>query len=338
MKSTLRIGLVVVSILGVIQVFIPSEILFGSRAPSMSYSGKISGKALRFQVPNSKHDTVSLDMMLDMETGVCSITCVDPNGAENPLYSAIKATSRYKVPAGGYLVLDPGTNSGRYRINLGPMWHPLSPRFRVLFAVSSALGLLMSALCWRFKRNLFSLRLERKQLFYTVFIAILSVLLYAVVHELGHWFVGYLGGGTATEIVWTPLSGEEPHVSFGTLPEAVVPWMIAGGVWIPTIIGLALVLTWLIFSRRIYRPLGYALIIPGVLFLLSNVACLLPAGPDGHRKALSTALGLQGFAGTLVEFSPPIVTVAAYWCIFMKLRKRRSETTSYRVQHTKPSV
>ena len=255
-----------------------------------------------------------------MDTGVCSVSYIGIQGDEKALLSAGTATPRFTVPTEGFLVLDPGGNSGRYRIHIGPKWHLLSPTPRFALSVTSTAGLLVLLFLWRSQRYLSLLREERRKVIYFSAIAILSFFLYSVLHEFGHWIVGYLGGGTASAIVWTPVAGEEPHVSFSHLPQAVVPWMMAGGVLIPTVVGLGLILTWLAFSHRLQWPFSYAMIIPGVLFLFSNVAYVLPS--DRHMSFLTAEFGLGGFSASLIAAIPLVLTIAAYGCVVMRLMNR----------------
>jgi len=322
-KRFLTISLVLGLFLGVIQIFIPLEGLSRSLAPATAKSGRMSGTVLRFPVPKSKQGTVSVEMEIAMDTGVCSVSYIGVQGDEKALLSAGTATPRFTVPAEGYLVLDPGGKSGRYRIHIGPKWHLLSPTPRFAFSVTSTAGLLVLVFLWRSQPYLSLLRQERRKVIYVSSIALLSFFLYSVLHEFGHWIVGYLGGGTASTIVWTPLAGGEPHVSFSHLSQAVVPWMMAGGILIPTVVGLGLVLTWLAFSRRLQWPLSYAMIIPGVLFLFSNVACVVPS--DRHMSFLTAKFGLEGFGASLVAAIPLVLTIAAYGCVVMRLMSRGRE-------------
>ena len=77
-----------------------------------------------------------------------------------------------------------------------------------------------------------------------------ALVVYPVVHEAGHFLAGKALGAEVKQVVWTLLGGERPHVLFGQTPGELIPWINAGGIILPTVIGGAAIIFWLCCCER----------------------------------------------------------------------------------------
>jgi hypothetical protein len=115
-----------------------------------------------------------------------------------------------------------------------------------------------------------------------------AVIIYSIVHEGCHLLLGKLFGGRPSwhAVRWTVFSGEKPHIAFEHLPASVRPWMSAGGVLLPSLAGLALILLWSFVEKQARWWLQLLIVIPGLVLLLGNLGLFA----DGrHRLPLALA-------------------------------------------------
>ncbi len=124
-------------------------------------------------------------------------------------------------------------------------------------------------------------------------------------------------------VVWTCLSGQEPHASFTSMPQNAGPLMSAGGHIFPTMAALALLLIWRLLHNHASWYLSKALIAVAVLVLFSSLGCLFELYQNTHMDALAVGLGLNGFLRTVFSLSPLFVTIAAYIWLGMNFRREQ---------------
>jgi hypothetical protein len=198
------------------------------------------------------------------------------------------------------------------------IWSPALMALRaLLLGMCAAL-----ALAW-----LFGVRINRRQwdvrrLFVVAGTAAFSgIVLYSVVHEAGHLLFGWLWGGTPAwdQVSWTVFSGEEPHAAFRALPREAVPWMAAGGILLPTLVGCILVAAGIRRGGRGAWWVQLVLVTAGAVLLLGNLG--LFADSD-HTLPLARHLGFQGTLGQLVALMPAVLTLAIFGYIGYRVRSR----------------
>jgi hypothetical protein len=143
--------------------------------------------------------------------------------------------------------------------------------------------------------------------------------LYSLVHEAGHLLFGWLWGDTPAwhQVSWTIFSGEEPHAAFRSLPDEAVPWMGAGGILLPTLVGCVLVAAGFWRGGRAARWVQLVLVTAGAVLLLGNLG--LFADTD-HTLPLALHLGLHGVLAQIVALMPAVLTLAVYGYIGYRLR------------------
>ena len=141
--------------------------------------------------------------------------------------------------------------------------------------------------------------------------AIVSCLfVYPLIHELGHLVPAVVSGAEVNEFVWTPLIGP-PHVSLNNVSGEAMPWVDAGGMLLPTLIGTILIGVWLWLPRSSPMPLSrYWLLIPGGVLLLGNLGIpfemLLASNRLDHMAGLSQTIAGRGILGRLGELAPAL--------------------------------
>ena len=126
--------------------------------------------------------------------------------------------------------------------------------------------------------------------------AILSWLVfYPFVHELGHLLPAVASGAEVNKFIWTPLLGRT-HVSLNNVSESAIPWVDAGGILLPTIVGTVLVAVWISLPVKTPAPLWRIwLIIPGGIMLLGNFGLIfemiLESNSLDHMHSLAKHIG-----------------------------------------------
>lgn len=133
------------------------------------------------------------------------------------------------------------------------------------------------------------------------------------VHECGHLIPAVVSGATVNAFVWTPVIGRA-HVGLSNVSGSALPWVNAGGILLPTFVGTALVLAWMLLPIRTPHPVWRLwLLIPGVLMLVGNLGLVAEAmvGPDSYRHMhlLAKVAGGKGTLGKLLELLPAVWTV-----------------------------
>jgi hypothetical protein len=261
-------------------------------------------------------------VVVTMETGVCDVVTFDADGAVVEKWSAQTTNNRGRIQPGGRVkfVAQPGAK-GYYHLRMGPlaMWGPA-----LLGARVALLGLSVALVAaW-----LFGLRVDRRQwdarrrLVVAVIgttTAFSGIVLYSVVHEAGHLLFGWMRGGTPAwdQVSWTVFSGEEPHVAFRSLPPEAVPWMAAGGMLLPTLLGCALMATGFWRGGRIVWWVQRVLVTAGAVLLLGNLGLL---ADTGHTLPLALSLGIRGVVAQVVAILPALLALAVYGYMGYRLR------------------
>ena len=147
---------------------------------------------------------------------------------------------------------------------------------------------------------------------------------------------GMLMGGEPSwdGVVWTCLSGQEPHSAFSYLSESAAPFMSAGGPIVPTLVALLLLVIWRFSYKNASWYVSATLVSIAVLFLFSSLGCLFELYRNTHMDALSVHFGLTGPLRIAFSLSPLLVATAAYVWLGMKFR----ESKLGKEQSEKPSI
>ena len=94
---------------GVVSALMPIELFPDSLTPFTSARGTFAGEAVEIAVPKSKQPTITAEIIIRMERGVCAVSTVGPDGIK-ALYKAGEANSREDLSANSQLVLNPEQN------------------------------------------------------------------------------------------------------------------------------------------------------------------------------------------------------------------------------------
>jgi hypothetical protein len=272
-------------------------------------AGRFDGRPI--EAPWLGQRAAPFGLALDMERGQCEFVKLDGAGAVLDRWSAQKITVRGRIEPSGKLQLRPGQDAaGRFRLRVGKfiVLGPLLTVIRgVILAVCLA-GIAATPSGWRIARPGQSLRRWRVA---GLVLAFSGLVLYSVVHEGGHLLFGALFGGQQDwqAVRWTVFSGEQPHVVFRRLPEAAMPWMSAGGILLPTLVAVALLLLWHLLGRGATWWLQLLAVLPALALLLGNLGLLADAG---HTLRLATHLGLRGAMAQVAACSPAVVTLVCF--------------------------
>lgn len=294
------------------------------------YRGAFDGRPVVLAPLSIRRATVPLEYHVDMTSGVCQISRVGRAGQIIPHASMGQGyVGRDAIPTGEGLQLDPGSGTGHYLVRVGLKYHPLSPfLWRLLGGgmLGGTLSVLVAGLIVRRRKPawLTALNSAFSPLQWATLVAVAvfsAAFLYPAVHESGHALAGMALGGEVREVLFTPLSGEEPHVSFGHLPEEARPWMQAGGVFLPILVAYGVLIVWLVLGRRLSGFSQTLLLTPALLFLFSSFGTLF----DDHLLGMALRLGFDSPLGILLIKSVPIwFTLAAYaivgWRIWLLSR------------------
>jgi hypothetical protein len=84
------------------------------------------------------------------------------------------------------------------------------------------------------------------------------------VHEGGQCLPGVLLCAQIRDVTSTQIGGEAPKVSFTFSPEHATPWVDAGGVILPMMLGLVIVFIWARFCKRFNSQFWLLVLIAGV--------------------------------------------------------------------------
>jgi hypothetical protein len=314
----------VLLLVGLVICLIPARHFPAWLVPFSEVKGRFDGHPVEVAPPALERDLLPVSVELNLDQGYCEVSRRDAEGKSHRLMNMGRGSSRLTLSAGERILIDPGPNTGSYCVFIGPSWHPLAPKPRLIGLVFflSALGATLGTiLVMRYRPGTVRKRLrgiQGKQLFATIAVLVVSgLLVYSVVHEAGHLLFGIALGGTADHVVWTVFSGDEPNVSFSHLPERAAPWMSAGGNLLPTLVGLVLLGIWFPLSRRTPWWLQVGIAVPGLVLLTGNLGLLIDAG---HMSALTRSFGLSGPVGRVIDLSPAVVTVACYGIVVRRMK------------------
>ncbi|MBN2270897.1 MAG: M50 family metallopeptidase [Sedimentisphaerales bacterium] len=276
--------------------------------------GDFSGERVKIAIPGSKADSVRVSLRISGIAGTCIVSHENAQGDILWVYSMRAGTLTNSLPGGHTLVVESRGADGNYRVTVGSQWGLFGSSMRLVIVASCLGGLAgLGAMRSRKVANI-ARRIGVQRICFGGAVAVVSgLVLYPIVHEFGHYIVGIMLGGEASEVVWTVFSGGEPHVSFSSMPEWAGPWMSAAGPILPTLVAVVLIAIWLMFSKRIPWYLGVCLVVPAVVFLFSNVGCVFELFDSGaHMNRLSSHLGLRGVVRVLFELLPLFVSLVMF--------------------------
>lgn len=319
-----RITGVVLLLLVIVVGLLPRGYWTAEWIPNRYHAATFTGQPQLLAVPHFGRETVPLEYNIDMTDGVCEIAMIDRAGQTIRRWTVGGRTRGAidDLPAGGQLRLNPGEGTGRYTVLMGPKYHPFSP---YLWHVVVA-GALVALVSWPIARAILrrnpAWRTNLKVLFapwqwvtISILVALTGLVLYPAVHESGHALVALALGGEVKNIVFTPLGGQQPHVSFGRVPDAVHTWNGPGSVFLPILVAYALILIWLPLRRLLGRFTKTVLLTPAVTLLFAGF------GIDDHLLPLAEYLGITTSAGImLIKLIPALLAVAAYALIASRIR------------------
>ena len=295
------------------------------------YEGEFEGKPVVVVPPSIGRRAVPISYRIQMSSGVCRIMRIDRDG-NSTFHSGMRSgyVGRYEIGAAERFQFDPGPNTGHYRVQTGLKFHLLSPYLWRLFGYSVLAFLFLVGMASLFLNKHTKDRLQSLRPLFTssqwTTLAILVVLsctiLYPSLHELGHALVGTALGGRVEKIVFTPFTGETPHVRFTKQPpKEALPWKAAGGPLLPVVTGCGLLILWRAFRRRLSPFLEALLLVP-------TLALVLPIpGPELRRAALKLGCSSTGSI-LLVEFMPVWVGLAAYGLVGRRIWRQTQWTSA----------
>ena len=294
--------------------------------PFVTAKGRFAAKPIRLATPKGGKPEVATTISIQMDQGICRSSL--KHGTElTELFGRGEGNWRGRIATGSELILDPHENTGDYDITIGPEWHPLAPKVRRFLLLPMAIGMIVASMFARRLRPQ-AKKLGAKRVSFLAAIGVISgFVLYPVVHEGGHMIFGILFGGEANwdGVVWTCLSGVEPHASFSHLPPSAAPFMTAGGPIAPTLVALLLLLIWRFIYKNISWYVSAALVSIAVLFLFSTLGCLFELYQNTHMDALSVHFGLTGPLRIAFSLILLLVATVTYVWLGMKFRESRRE-------------
>lgn len=306
---------------GLVVVLTPTELLPDSLTPFTSAQGTFTGEAVEILIPASHQPTVKAEIILRMEDGACTVRSIGPGGLIS-VFEARDANYRDELPTNGQLILDPGPNSGAYKVFIGSKWHPLAPLGKLMVFLTCLVGLAVAVV--KGQATAIAQRLGRKRFLFLIAISLVATSLYSVVHEFGHYSVGTLLGGKVDRVVWTPLAGEEARVYFDSIPLEARPWMSAGGMLVPTVLGLMIFGVRAVLLRRLSWYVSATMVVFSLSLLMGNLGCVFEmfqynSHPNRHMNALATHFELEGAAMVLLVLSAPLLTLTVYALVGYKI-------------------
>lgn len=340
-RAPLSIGLLVVLLGLCVFWLLPLESYWPGALPYAVQSGRLDGRPVEaaLDVTSAEGPMVEVQIEFSMQSG--TFRAAHPEmGPRSYLVGGKQGDYQLRLPRKKKLLLDPMGGKGSYRLAIGSPYHPLSRPARRLLAFA-VLGGLLLGLAWRllamrstrFREVLkrFALRLHsigRARIAFSFLVFLAASLFYSVVHELGHYLGAAACGIEVRHVAWTMFSGESPHVRYATPPTGWADAIAdAGGTMLPTLVAWALLGAWFVLRRRLNAYLAILLVVPAVMFLLSNVAGLvdsvryLAGDHPGHMATLGEQLGLGAPGAVFFCLLPPLLTALAYFLLFRALRK-----------------
>ena len=160
-------------------------------------------------------------------------------------------------------------------------------------------------------------------------VAVSSLILLPVLHELGHYIVGMFMGAKVNYIKFLPPS---PHVSFQFTPSHAVPWVNAGGLILPSIVAACLTIAWLVTRKTAKANVHVRLLLwlPSIVLFSSNLGLFVEVTKEKdmnyhHLLFLGEHFGLSG--GTLVVFQVvPAIASVGIIVFLIAMARNRSES------------
>jgi len=284
--------------------------------------GDFSGEPVEIAIPGPKAKSVRVSLRIRGVAGVCRVSDKNPQGDILGVFAMRAGTWISSLPAGHTLVVEASEHGGSYQFEAGSQWGLFGSSMRLVIVGSCVGGL--AGLGVERSRKVVDLgrRIGVRTICFAGAVAVVSALvLYSTVHEFGHYIVGIMLGGEVKEVVWTVFSGEDPHVLFSSMPEGAGPWMSAAGPILPTLVAVAMIAIWLVFSKRMRWFLGVCLVIPALVFLFANVGCVFELFDSGtHMNRLSSHLGLRGFVRVVFELLPLFVSLVMFGLVGWRIR------------------
>lgn len=312
-----------ISVFSVLLVFavVPQRYIPQRLTPFVGAKGMFTGEPVRLPAPEGRSE-LSTSIKVKMDKGMCLVS-LEHGIAPTELFRMGEGSWSGRIPSGSSLFLDPHGNAGKYDVTIGPEWHPLAPKARRFVLLPIAIGMIVASMFLGTSGSKIKKSGAKRLTFFAATVVISGLVLYPVVHEGGHMMLGMLFGAIPNwdDVVWTPLSGVEPHVSFIYISESAVPFMAAGGYIVPTLVALLLLLIWRFIHKNASWYVSAALVSIAVLFLFSTVGCLFELYQDTHMDALSVHLGLTGPLRIACSLSPLFVAIIACSWLGTKLRK-----------------
>ena len=157
--------------------------------------------------------------------------------------------------------------------------------------------------------------------------AVVSGLLYSVVHEFGHFIFAIALGGTVESVTWTIFGNTEPYVSYGYLPEGVAPWASAGGFLVPTAMGLVLIAAWFLRRRQWSSLIASVLLIPATTLLICNLGCVLELFQQtSHVRRFTSYYGMGKFGEVMVALALAGASLAMLIAVLLALLRNTKST------------
>lgn len=299
---------------------VPDRFLPGGQG--IHIEGTIAGDPI--EIPWGVPGATPYWIALVMETGLCDIVVFDVGGAVLKKWSAQQVTDRGRIPPGGRvkLLARPGAK-GYYHLRLGPLatWGPVLMATRVVMLGLSAAFVTAWLFGVRVRRRQWDARQRRVLVLLAATAALSGLVLYSIVHEAGHLLFGCLWGGTPAwdQVSWTVFSGEEPHASFRSLPREAEPWMAAGGLLLPSLVGCVLVAAGSWRGERSAWWVQGVLVTVGAVLLLGNLGLF---ADSGHTLPQARHFGAHGTLAQIMALMPAMLTLAISGCLGYRLRWR----------------
>jgi hypothetical protein len=322
-RSRVVLGMAVLFVLLLIGA-VPQRYIPERLCPVVTEEGTFEGKPIRVPTPKGEGGEVTARITIKMDRGMWCRGRFEKQGAATGLFNIAEGHCLARIPIGSELVLDPQGEVGDYGVTIGPEWHPLGPkgrRFILLpIGVSSIAALTVGG-----KVRSQTRKLGAKRFLFLLGVAVVNgLILYPVLHEGGHVVFGMLRGAKPDweGVVWTCLSGQEPHASFASLPPGAGPLMSAGGHILPTVAALLLLLAWRLFYKNASWYFSAALLWVPLLILFSTLGCLFELNQQSHMDALAVGFGLSGPLRIGFSLSPLLVAIAAYLWVGIRLKGR----------------
>lgn len=309
---------IILMVTGAAFALLPERYLPGGQG--LNAEGQFEGRPVEIQWTGQKAAPYSF--ALHLQKGRCDYAQLNSAGTVLQHGSVGEQLTRDgQVEPGGSFRFSPSPDVvGGYHVRIGRLkvLGPLLTLARVVVLAGCLLGIFA---------GLWGLRLpwagqdRRRRLAAAAVLAVSSLVLYSLVHEAGHLLFGTLFGAQPDwhAVRWTVFSGEEPHAAFRHLPPGAEPWMSAGGILLPSLVGMMVLLLWTFLRRRTPWWVQLLAIIPGLVLLLGNLGLFADAG---HTLALASHLGLGGVTAQIAARSPAIVTLVIFGFLCAKASSR----------------